>query len=77
MVNVNKLKGAIVEHEKTVEALAKEIGIDRVTLYRKLKGESDFTIGEADAIVKSLSLSAEDAKAIFLRSLSHNCDRIN
>ena len=66
MVNVDKLKGRIVEKRHTVETLAKEIGIDKSTMYRKLNenGES-FSIGEAAKIAKALELSGEEAKNIF------------
>ena len=36
MVNVNKLRGAVVEHGFTMESLANSIGMDRATLYRKI-----------------------------------------
>lgn len=66
VVNVNKLKGKIVENELTAEKLAELIGIDRATLYRKLSsnGES-FTIREADSICKELGLTAQEANDIF------------
>ena len=35
MVNVSKLKGKIIERNTTQEALAKDIGIDKSTFYRK------------------------------------------
>jgi len=66
MVNVNKLKGKIVEKEMTIEKLAKAIGVDKATVYRKLSNSGDsFSIGEADSIVKALSLSASEAQSIF------------
>ena len=40
MVNVNKLKGKIVECGLSIEELAKRIGKDRATLYRRLNSES-------------------------------------
>ena len=66
MVNINKLKGKIVENGLTIEKLADNIGIDRSTLYRKInnKGET-FTLKEADLILNALNLTAEEAKAIF------------
>ena len=65
MVNVNKLKGKIVERGMTVEALAQSMKIDKSTLYRKLsKGES-FTIGEANQICSALKLDSQEAAAIF------------
>ena len=66
MVNVNKLKGKIVEKNMSVEEVAKRVNIDRATFYRKLaqNGES-FSISEADAIVKALDLDGLEASAIF------------
>ena len=65
MVNVNKLKGRIVEHGKSVADLAEDIEVDKATLYRKLNNPEMITLREANAIVKSLGLSADDAIAIF------------
>lgn len=66
MVNVDKLKGKIVENRCTIAELASKIGIDRATFYRKIseKGET-FSIREANAIVKELNLSREEALNIF------------
>lgn len=66
MVNVNKLKGKIVELGYSVEKLAESVNIDRSTMYRKMSGKGDgFTIKEVDRICKALNLSREDAIAIF------------
>ena len=66
MVNVNKLRGKIVEKNLSVDKLADEIGIDRATLYRRLNsGGENFLIKEADAITKILGLDCEEATAIF------------
>lgn len=64
-MNVNKLKGKIVEKGMNVEALAESIGIDRSSLYRKLNDAEKFTIGEAIRIRDVLDLSADDAMEIF------------
>lgn len=66
MVNINKLKGKIVENGLTVEKLADVVGIDRSTLYRKIsnRGES-FTIKEADLIARALKLTGAEVNAIF------------
>lgn len=76
MVNVNKLKGRIVENGTTIEEMAKSMGVVPSTIYRKLQanGES-FTIKEADEIVRFLHLNAEDATAIFLANMSRKCDK--
>ena len=56
-MNVNKLKGKIVENGLNVSQLASSIGIDRTTLYRKLTSNGDtLTISEAEKISKVLNL---------------------
>ncbi len=65
MVNVNKLKGKIVENGMTIAELAQKLGMDRATLYRKLNNADAFLIKEANAIVDALSLTTDDAIAIF------------
>lgn len=65
-MNVNKLKGKIVENGLSVEKLADIIGIDRSSLYRKLNNSDKFTIGEASRIKDALKLSGAEAYEIFL-----------
>lgn len=66
MVNVNKLKGKIVERGMNVETLAKLIGLNKATLYRKLNGGAEeFSIKEAMDISSALSLTKEEATDIF------------
>lgn len=66
MVNLNKLKGKIVECGLNISDLATAIGIDKATLYRKFNtnGQS-ITIKEADMIAKKLNLSYDEVNAIF------------
>ncbi|MBR2408958.1 MAG: helix-turn-helix domain-containing protein [Lachnospiraceae bacterium] len=66
MVKVNKLKGKIVERGMNIESLAKMIGVDRATLYRKLNDAEKITIGEAAKIKEVLEISDSDAYDIFL-----------
>lgn len=66
MVNINKLKGKIVERGLNISELAEKIGIDRATLYRKLGGNGEsFSIRDADLISKALELSIDEVNAIF------------
>lgn len=66
MVNINKLKGKIVECGTTIEKLASEIGMDRSTMYRKFNSNGEnISIKEADLIVRALCLSKEEAVSIF------------
>lgn len=65
-MNVNKLKGKIVENGMNIEELAVAIGLDRSSLYRKLNNAEKITIGEAVKIKDALSLDDNDAYDIFL-----------
>mgnify|MGYP000855214569 CR=1 FL=1 len=66
MVNINKLKGKIVEKELTIEKLAEKIGLDRSTLYRKISSDGEtFSIREANLICGELGLTGREATEIF------------
>lgn len=65
-MDLNKLKGKIVEKGWNVEKLAEHIGVDRSSMYRKLNNFEKITIGEAKKIASALELSNEDATYIFL-----------
>ena len=65
MVNIAKLKGKIVECDTTQEELAKSIGIDKSTFYRKMKQNGNFSIKEVNLIVSSLNLTKDEAVNIF------------
>ena len=70
-MDLNKLKGKIVEKGWNVEKLAEYIGVDRSSMYRKLNNFEKITIGEAKKIAIALELSNEDASSIFLGIQSH------
>lgn len=65
MVNVEKLKSTITDKNSTPNKLANDIGIDRATLYRKLKKSESFNIGEVEKIKASLKLTKEETVDIF------------
>ena len=66
VVNINKLKGRIVESGSTIETLADAIGMNRATLYRKINANGEtFSVGEVDRIVRALKLDAKEATSIF------------
>jgi antitoxin component HigA of HigAB toxin-antitoxin module len=65
MVDVNKLKGKLVEKGVNVETLAKLIGSERSTLYRKLNNADKITVGEAKKMQEVLEIPAEEATIIF------------
>lgn len=64
-MNVNKLKGKIVENGLNVVALAEMTGIERSKLYRRLNNFEMFTVGEVSRIKDALNLTGEEATEIF------------
>ena len=56
-----KIKG------KTNEDMARRIGVDPATFYRKKTGRSEFTRSELQAIRSELSLSQEKLESIFFK----------
>lgn len=66
MVNINKLKGKMVELELNADELSEKIGMDRATFYRRLSANGQtFSIKEADAISKVLGLTRNEVNEIF------------
>lgn len=65
MIDVQKLKGKITERDTTQEALAKVLGINKSTFYRKMGQGGNFTIKEVNLIVSTLHLSKDEAISIF------------
>lgn len=61
----NKLRGKMAEKNITFDKLASILGINYATLYRKTKGESEFTRCEIQQISNALSLSWQEVKDIF------------
>ena len=69
MINVNKLKGKIVENGLSVADVAKAIGIGTASLYCKMNGkEETMYVKDAYAIGQLLKLSTDEMNAIFFAS---------
>nr|WP_077613060.1 phage repressor protein [Clostridium sp. Marseille-P2415] len=65
-LNIQMLKGKIMESGITQEAMADAIGMSRCTFYRKMKRKGNtFTVEEMNNIVKTIHLSKEEAVSIF------------
>jgi len=65
-INIERLKETVVSRNTTLEALAYELGINRSTLYRKLRrGQSAITLKDASTISRSLGLSPMEQVSIF------------
>ena len=65
-MNINKLKGKMVEKEISAEQLAEFLGIHVSSLYRKFGNAEKITVGEAIKIKAALELDNADACEIFL-----------
>ena len=65
-MKANKLKGKLVEKGMNVETLAKLIGVDKSTLYRKLNDFDTFTLGDVTKIAKVMGLSNKEAYELFI-----------
>lgn len=70
LVNVQKLRGRMVEMSISADSLAKKIGINVGTLYRRLKNPDGFTVQEVYSIAEELQLSAQELNSIFFCSES-------
>ena len=65
--DIDSLKKTMEERGINISDLAKKIGVDASTLYRKLSaGGEKFTIGEVHRMMEAIPLSRDDANRIFL-----------
>ena len=65
-VNVNKIHGKLKEMSLNIEDVAKRMGIDRSTLYRKLNNSgAGLTVKDAQALMEILQLTQQEALDIF------------
>ena len=65
MFDKNKLKAKFVENGLTMEQVAQLLGINPVTLYRKMSGDSEFTRNEIAMLKNALNISLEEISNIF------------
>lgn len=69
VVNVNMLKGKIIQSGRNITMLANEIGLDRATLYRRLQnGGRTMLVKDAKNIATVLGLTAEEVNSIFFNN---------
>lgn len=64
-MNMNKLKGKIIEKGLNVDRLASKTGIHRSSIYRKMNKPENFTVKEVKSIKETLMLTNEEAAEIF------------
>lgn len=67
MLNILKLKGKIAENGMNMTRLAKAIGMNKDTLYRRISNEGqNLRLGDVKAICDVLHLDFDDACRIFM-----------
>lgn len=64
-MNTNLLKAEIIANGKKMTDIADELKISKSALYRKLRGDTEFTRHEIEVIIKTLGMSVEKALKIF------------
>lgn len=65
IVNPTEFKIAQIRAGVSKEEIAKELGINITTLYRKINGESDFTLSELKQLKRMLGMTKDDVDCIF------------
>lgn len=76
MLNTLKLKAVQVESGINVEEIARRIGLNPVTVYRKMSGKSEFTATEMIELKKILHIDFQSFCDIFFGSeLAETQDR--
>ena len=66
MVNVNKLRGRMVEYKVNADKMASLLCINRATFYRKMENAGEaFTVREVGIIAETLELNLTELNAIF------------
>lgn len=68
MFDVLAFNAMLARNAKTKEDVAELLGINPVTLYRKLKGTSDFTRAEIQTLRLAFELNAAEVDQIFFAS---------
>ena len=68
----NLLRAAITKNELSISKLSDEVGICESALRRKINGEVQFSIAEADRVSKALKLDGSEILVIFFdRDISY------
>ena len=65
--DMGKLRARMADMKLSPEDVAREIGVNPSTFYRKIKSDGiNFTVGQMHKIVDVLKLTREEAASIFL-----------
>ncbi len=64
-MNVSEFKIELIKHNMTVPELAKMIGMDKGTIYSRLRGDTEFKHNEICAIRDAMKISDDRLLTIF------------
>lgn len=64
-MKLNKLKGKLVENEMDFKSLVKPLGVNYSTVQKRMSGQSEFKISEANEMRKLLKLTDQEVIEIF------------
>lgn len=65
MTDFNRLKSEIMQSGMTMTAVANKAGIERATLYNRMRGIGEFTASEIVGLTKALRLPVSVRDSIF------------
>jgi hypothetical protein len=68
-VDVNKLKYFIADRGKTLAAYEQALGISKTALYRKMRGQTEFTRDEIEKTIRFLRLNESDTISVFFNDV--------
>ena len=68
MTDMELLLSKMKDSGMTMMAISRKSGIERVTLYNRMKGVGEFTASEIVGLSKALHLSKQERDKIFLSS---------
>ena len=64
-MNYKLLKKIIKDSGRKLESIALAIGVDRVTLYNKINGFTEFKVSEINSLCETLNIDAKTKMLIF------------
>ena len=65
MFNEKQFKKKLIDSDLTLKEIAQAVGISETTLYRKIRGITDFSRNEMSIIKSKLNLDTEEFEQIF------------
>lgn len=67
MVDLERLNQVVKESGMTLKSISEKAGIPGYTLYRKMKGQGEFTASDIVGLTRALRLKVSERNDIFLR----------